>query len=455
MLPRLRSSFRDRDGFVFQHEGKYFRQVAPEYEPTYTRLRDSGLYARLHREGTLIPHRELPAGTHGFPGLVLEPDQLPVLLYPYEWSFSQWRDAALLTLKLQRTALGAGFTLKDASAYNIQFLDGRPVLIDTLSFEPYAEGQPWQGYRQFCQHFLAPLALMARCDPRLGQLLRTHLDGIPLDLASTLLPKRTWLSPGLLFHLHLHARAQSQYRNQDRKVAARAISRHGLLGILDSLESAIRGLLWQPAGTEWADYYQITNYDLAAGQDKAAVIAAWLKQCAPGLVWDLGANDGTYSRLALAQGATTVAWDIDPAAVEQCYRAMVRERQTRLYPALLDLTNPSPALGWNLLERQSLFERRPPDLALALALLHHLAIGNNVPLDQCADFFRRLTATLIIEWVPKADSKVAALLRNRRDIFPDYTEACFRAAFTRHYRVRERHALKNSDRVLYLLDAKP
>lgn len=454
-MRRLGSSFRDADGFVFEDRGRIRRQINRVYEPTYARLKSSGFYTRLHQKGWLIPHRELSAASPHGEGLVLEPDQLEVITHPFEWSFGQLRDAALLTLNLQRAALADGFSLKDANAGNIQFHGGRPVLIDTLSFEIYAEGRPWPGYRQFCQHFLAPLALMACCDPRLGLLLRLHLDGIPLDLASRLLRKRTWLRPGLLIHLHLHARAQGRYLNQDRKVAPRPINRRGLLAILDSLESAVRSLRWNPAGTEWAAYYEHTNYHPEAGRDKARIVERWLKQWQPALVWDLGANDGTFSRLAADGGAVTVAWDVDPAAVERCYRQVVRHQLKNLHPALLDLTNPTPPLGWNLAERQSLFERRRPDLALALALLHHLAIGHNLPLDYCADFFRRVADVLVIEWVPKSDSKVAALLRNRADIFTDYTEDSFQRAFGRHYRVRERQPLLNSDRVLYLLEATP
>jgi hypothetical protein len=355
-------------------------------------------------------------------------------------------------LALQQAALDAGFTLKDASAYNIQFHQGRPVLIDTLSFTPYVEGRPWEAYRQFCQHFLAPLALMAYRDPRLGLLARNHIDGVPLDLASRLLPRRTWLRPGFLFHLHLHARAQARYSNTNRQVPARPVSRHGLLGIIDNLESTVRALRWEPAGTEWADYYDNTNYASTSAQDKADTVRGWLARHRPGLVWDLGANDGTFSRLAAAGGATTVAWDIDPAAVERCYRGVVRDKLPNLIPAVLDLTNPSPALGWSLQERLSLLQRRRPDLVLALALLHHLAIGNNLPLERCADFFRQLGGTLVIEWIPKEDSKVQALLSNRADIFPDYTESAFEAAFTRSYRMREKRPITGSARVLYLLE---
>jgi hypothetical protein len=442
------ASFRDGDGCIFEENGKFLRRINPNYAPTHARLKESGFYARLWRDGWLIPHREV-ANSDG--GIVLEPEQLAVITYPYEWSFGQLRDAALLTVRIQRAAMEAGFSLKDASAYNVQFHQGRAVLIDTLSFEPYEEGKPWTAYRQFCQHFLAPLALMAWRDPRLGLLARNHIDGIPLDLASALLPWRTKLRTGLLLHLHLHARAQARYLNRDEAVAARPISRHGLLGILDSLESAVRSLRWQPGGTEWADYYDQTNYSPAATGEKESVVRAWVTQCSPRLVWDLGANDGRFSRIAAATGATTVAWDIDAGAVEQCYRAVVRTGDKNLVPALLDLTNPSPALGWELRERLSLFERRRPDLVLALALLHHLAIGNNVPLDRCAGFFRRVGDKLVIEWIPKSDSKVQALLRNRPDIFPDYTEHGFRTAFARHFPLVERHPLAGSDRVLYLM----
>jgi len=446
------SSFRDRDGFVFEQDGRILRRINPSYVATYSALQKSGLYRRLWDEGRLVRHREMPALSQDSPGLTLEPEQIPVILYPYEWCFSQLKDAALLTIRLQRTALQLGFTLKDASAYNIQYYEGRPLLIDTLSFEPYLEGRPWNAYRQFCQHFLAPLALMARCDVRLGQLLRTHIDGIPLDLASNLLPHRTWFNSGLLFHIHLHAKAQIRFQNNERKVAAQRVSRNGLLGILDSLESTIKDLTWKPNGTEWAEYYSITNYEKSADEDKRRTIDAWLAQNPAKYVWDFGANDGRYSRFVSGRSVMTVAWDVDPSAVEKCYLFGRKGKERFLLPALLDLTNPSPSLGWNLTERMSLFDRRQPNLVLALALLHHLAIGNNVPLPQCAAFFARTTRALIIEWVPKSDSKVQELLRNRADIFPDYTEDSFAEAFTRHYHLTHRHPIQDSSRVMYFFE---
>ena len=201
-------SFRDPSGFVYERDGVLYRRVHRSYAAHYDRLMDSGLYAALVGDGLLVPHEEVgPRGGEQDPYATLRPERVAFVSYPYEWCFSQLKDAALTTLRIQERALGFDMTLKDASAYNIQFHRGRPVLIDTLSFECYEEGVPWVGYRQLCQHFLAPLALMAHRDVRLGGLLRLHLDGIPLDLASTLLPARTRLDvPQAARRSDLHSR---------------------------------------------------------------------------------------------------------------------------------------------------------------------------------------------------------------------------------------------------------
>ena len=192
---QLGGSFRDPNGFVFVSEGTLYRQVNKSYQRHYDLLYSSGLYEALVSRHLLIAHDECDYLPHGNDQIykVLRPLPVPFVSYPYEWCFSQLKDAALVTLDLQKRALAHNMVLKDASAYNIQFLDGKPLLIDTLSFETYEEGRAWVAYRQFCQHFLAPLVLMSQKDIRLSQLLRVYIDGIPLDLAASLLPKRTYL----------------------------------------------------------------------------------------------------------------------------------------------------------------------------------------------------------------------------------------------------------------------
>jgi hypothetical protein len=345
-------------------------------------------------------------------------------------------------------------SLKDASAYNIQFVRGKATLIDTLSFEVYEEGKPWVAYRQFCQHFLAPLALMALKDVRLNQLLRVYIDGVPLDLASELLPSKTRFNFGLLTHVHLHAGAQKKYSGEEVKSRGGSMSKQAMIGLIDNLVSTIQNLDWTPRGTEWGNYYDITNYSDAAFEHKKQLIREWTGQVKPALVWDLGANNGVFSRVAGEGGTFVASFDIDPAAVEQNYRQVKSEKAENLLPLLLDLTNPSPSIGWANRERDSFGERGPADMVLALAVIHHLAISNNVPLPQLAGFFAETGTWLVIEFVPKSDSQVMKLLASRKDIFPNYTRDGFEAAFKEKFNIRAAVDVNESERVLYLMEKK-
>lgn len=449
----LASSFRDPSGFVFERDGVLYRQVNQVYAEDYELLTRSGLFAELVGAGLLVASESVGLDLASAPGAVavLRPERIPFVSYPYEWSFSQLQDAALLTLDVMAKALDRGMVLKDASAYNVQFRGGKPILIDTLSFETYREGEPWIAYRQFCQHFLAPLALMSKVDVRLSGLLRVHLDGIPLDLAARLLPGNTKLNPGLLTHLHLHAKALARPAGEAK--GAVRVPKTGLLGLIDNLRGVTLGLKWSPEGTEWADYYGATNYTPESMGEKHRLVEAFLVEAAPvrKTCWDLGANDGEFSRLAAAQGYDTLAWDIDPAAVEKAYRRVRSEGETRLLPLLQDLTNPSPSLGWASRERDSLTERGPAGAVMALALIHHLAIGNNVPLPWVAEYFARLGEWAIVEFVPKDDSQVIRMLAARKDVFDGYDEAGFEAAVASRFQVVRKEAIPGTKRTLYLL----
>ncbi|MFT5315231.1 MAG: hypothetical protein ACI9UK_001063, partial [Candidatus Krumholzibacteriia bacterium] len=432
----LAGSFRDPSGFLFRHAGRLLRQVNASYAQDLDLLHSSGLYDVLVAKELLIPHTEADLELAAAPGAVkiIEPELVPFISYPYEWAFSQLKDAALATLRIQRLALKHGMTLKDASAYNIQFHNGRPIFIDTLSFTAYVEGEPWVAYRQFCQHFLAPLALMAYSDVRLGSLSRTNIDGVPLDLAAKLLPWRTRLQPGLFMHIHMHARSQEQHADShddanSSKAKSTTVSRKSLDGIVDSLRGSVRKLQWRPGGTEWGDYYEDTNYTDSSLSEKRELVGRFLDLTESKMVWDVGANNGYFSRVASERGIMTIASDIDPTAVERNWLACRRGAEPKLLPLVMDLTNPSPALGWNHHERDSFLDRGPADTVIALALVHHLAISNNVPLPRLAQFFANAGKHLIIEFVPKNDSQVKRLLATREDVFPDYDLDGLEAAF--------------------------
>ena len=418
---------------------------------------DSGLYRRLVEERRLLPHAEVDAAAARPEDAykVLEPTALDFVSYPYEWCFSQFQDAALATLAAQRRAVEHGMTLKDASAYNMQFRAGQPQLVDTLSFEALREGQPWVAYRQFCQHFLAPLALMAGRDVRLSQLLRSNIDGVPLDLASRLLPRRSWLSPGLLIHVHLHALAQRRFAGRivaDERQRGRGMGREALLGLNESLDRAVGRLRWQAAGTAWAEYDRFHRYTETALVEKQRLVEEFLDRVRPQSVWDLGANVGRFSRRASQRGIPTIAVDFDPAAVELNYLRVREEKDEKLLPLVLDLTNPSPALGWAGRERMSLAERGPAGAVFALALVHHLAISNNVPLGMLAEYLASLTRLVLIEFVPKEDPQVQRLLVSRTDIFTEYSADGFEAAFREHFVTQRRDPVGESGRCLYWME---
>jgi len=447
------ASFRDPSGFVFISDGEIYRQIQKNYSEHYDHLVASGLCQELISSRLLVPHTEVDVkfSEDDSAYKILKPERIPFISYPYEWSFSQLKDAAILTLDVQKKALHSGMLLKDSSAFNVQFFQGKPLLVDTLSFERYHEGEPWIAYRQFCQHFLAPLALMSKKDVRLNQLSKLYIDGVPLDLASELLPFSTRISPALLTHIHLHAKTQKKYADKPIQRTKYRISLFQLRALIDTLESAVRAMGWKPEGTEWGSYYEGTNYSETAADRKKRLVEGFLKITGARMVWDLGANTGAFSRIASEAGIQTIAFDVDAAAVEKNYREVKRKKETNLLPLLNDLTNPSPSIGFENKERMSLEERGPADCLFALALIHHLAISNNLPLSRIAEYFSRLGNWLIIEFVPKSDSQVQRLLSTRVDIFPDYTQAAFEKEFTNFYELREASKIADSERTLYLL----
>lgn len=447
------SSFRDPSGFIFYEDGVLYRQVNESYKEDYELLMTSGLYENLVCNGLLIPHQETDVTKKTDACYkTIQPDLISYVSYPYEWSFSQLKNAALTTIRIQRTAMKYGMMLKDASAYNIQFMRGKPVLVDTLSFEKYEEGQMWKAYRQFCQHFFAPLVLMSCKDIRLGQLLRVYIDGLPLDLVSKLLPARTKMAFSVLSHIHLHAKSQKHYERKPIDVKKRKMSLRSLEGLVESLSSGIKKLRWAAEGTEWGSYYSDTNYSDSAFDEKKEIVSEFIDTYQPKVVWDLGANQGLFSRIASNKGINTISFDIDPAAVEQNYLECASRKEDNILPLLLDLTNPSAGIGWENNERMSFMRRGPADAVFALALVHHLAISNNVPLNKLAEFFSSICSRLIIEFVPKSDSQVKRLLVAREDIFADYTKTAFEAEFTKLFSILKAVNLSGSERTLYVME---
>ena len=370
------TSFRDPAGFVYFRDGELLRQVNQVYREHYDLLISSGLYDELVEAGLLVRHVEVATASAGtdLAYKVLRPERVEFISYPGEWCFSAYRDVGLAALEVQRRALQHGMSLKDCSAFNFQFHNGRPVLIDTLSFE-IDRGLAWAGYRQFCEHFLAPLSLLSLLDPRLGQLWHSSVDGVPIDLAARLLPWRSRLRFGLGVHLHLHSLLQKKHSGQSGVSRSAPVNLNAKLGLVESLRSTVGGLPIKHHRGEWESYYDEHSYSPQEFEHKATLVRAFLERSHAAIVWDLGANTGYFSFLACDLGLRALALESDAACVERIYLEAKARGATRLLPLVQDLTSPTPSFGWQNQERASIFERGRPDVVLALALIHHLALA--------------------------------------------------------------------------------
>ncbi len=446
------SSYRDPAGIIFISDGELFRRINSIYFPQYRALMSNGLYGELSELGQLVEHSLVrESGDH----LVIKPEKIPFISYPYEWSFDQLKDAALLTLDMQLSALEKNMTLKDATAYNVQFLNNKPIFIDTLSFEFYKEGAPWVAYGQFCRHFLAPLALMSSVSPDLNSLLKIHIDGIPLDMASKILPLKSYLNLGLLIHIHLQSKLGKGNKVEEKahKSSNKYIAKNALIALLDSLKSCITKLKLVEEKALWEDYYNKTNYTDESLNLKRQLVQEMTEKIgiANPVILDLGANDGFFSRAVSPNAKIVISTDFEAKVVNSNYLICKKAKIKNIFPMVLDIVNPAGSIGWENKERDSIFSRINADLTLALALIHHLAIGNNVPFLKLASFFAGRGSWLIIEFVPKEDSQVQRMLAVRNDIFDHYSIDNFKKDFQNFFEVILERKIQNSKRTLFLL----
>lgn len=429
------ASFRDPSGFVFTWKGKLFRQVNRSYAADYDLLMGSGLYDLLVKKRLLLPHTETEEIIFNKEQWykTLQPEQLRFITYPYEWCFGQLKDAALLTLSIMKLSVGKGMILKDATPYNIQFADGRPVFIDTLSFEKYDETKPWAAYRQFCQMFLFPLYIDD------GQkLLSVYLDGIPVDLTAKFLPLKSWFNLGTLLHVHLQKSVKGESKGN--------FSKTKLLQLVNHLESILHSLTYKKRHTTWSNYYSETILGEEYLKEKEKIFREFIEPLHVTSALDLGANDGYFSKI-LAAKTQVIAIDDDGASINKLYADSIRN----ILPLIVDISNPSPAIGFNNKERASFHERIKCEMVVALAVIHHLVIGKNLSLDMLAAYFSSICAQLIIEWVPREDEKVQQMLSTRKDVFTGYTEENFVMYFGKYFNTAKKAAIPGTKRVLYFL----
>jgi SAM-dependent methyltransferase len=456
-------SFRDPDSAVFTADGMVLRGLSGRAAAHYDRLRGTAFFPRLMESGQIVATTEYGGEAPPSPrgdrwARVVQHERVPVVSYPYEWSFAMLRDAAALQLDVLRAALEEGMSLKDGTAYNVQFVASRPTFIDIGSFEP--PSGPWPGYRQFCQTMLFPLMVQAYLGVPFQPLLRGAIDGLtPSNVAgmfSGLRRFRRGVLRNVTLHSVLERRVHASSEQVKRDLKTSGFSADVTKATVKNLAKLIGTLEVERRGSTWSDYRQTCSYSDAGAAAKRDFVRSSLAAGESRIVLDLGANDGAYSRVAAERATYVVAVDGDELVIDRLYRQLRSEGNENILPLVMNLVDPSGGLGWRNRERAAFVERIRPDVVLALALVHHLAIGANVPLPEVVSWLGTFGGRLVVEFVHPDDVQVKRLLANKPPgLFDDYRREAFEELLTEQFLVHEQQRLPGGSRTLYLAEAKP
>jgi len=468
-LAANQGSFRDPAGQVYEGalpDGEYriLRGLRVDALANAQLLLDAPFYRVLSDEGHVLPSVLIPPEAElarvpladGWAG-VMEHTRVPIISYPYEWPFSMLKDAALLQLRCLGAALEHGWTMKDATPFNVQWFGTNPVFIDIPSFTPWVDGEPWVGYRQFCAMFLIPLLLRAHLGIDYLPLLRSSLEGIPPVEGVKYFQGRNKLRRGVLAHLVFPARVERFVARRERDNAPararlpRRYSKAMVVGLAQSLARLVRRLDTNIAHTDWSHYDRTHSYAQEEHAAKAGFVRRHVLARRPRSVWDLGCNTGTFSRIGAEVADLVVAVDGDHDAVEQLYRAERQAGGGKILPLVMNLANISPAQGWAGVERMAFDGRGKPDMVLCLALIHHMRVSANIPNTAFLRWLRGLDAEVVLEFVNREDEMFEKLLANRKERFEDYSLDSFVAEVGRYFIIRERMELKGGKREIFAL----
>ncbi len=471
MLSSVPGSFRDPANRVYsfsensekgQDYGVY-RGVNQKSLDYYRELSQAPFFKGLVADRKLVRTKEVDSGNifkqiknDGWAG-VLEHEPVPFITYPYEWPFEMLKDAAILHLDILEEALEGGWTLKDATPYNIQWLNSRPVFIDIPSFEPWETGSPWVGYRQFCNMFLTPLMLRAHLDIDHLPLLRSYLDGIAPTEALKFFQGKNKFKKGVMAHLSLAARVETSIQKKERddvEVKARTARTHSkamVIGLVQSLNRLVKKLKVDIAHTDWSHYDKTHSYNDQEHDEKKGFVEKAIKAAPRKFVWDIGCNTGTFSRIAAAHADLVLGLDGDHDAVQQLYLKEKTEKDSKIISAVMNLANISPNHGWAGQERAALDNRRKPDLVLVLALIHHMRISSNIPTSLFLSWLRGLDAEIVIEFVTRKDEMVVKLLAHKSEQYLDYNVEQFASECEELFQISDRQILKGGKREIFHL----
>lgn len=466
MLDSDSGSFRDPNNKVYYYKKRVIRGVSEEAKRNWENISTQPFFKALLEKGSVIPTRKITEEDQTRSAILskgwkeaLEHERIPFISYPYEWPFSMLKDAALLQLKLVRDCVENEWTLKDATAYNIQWHKAKPVFIDTVSFEPRAANSAWVGYRQFCMMYLYPLMLKAHLDIDYLPILRSSLDGInPIEMAKIFRISQMFkkgVLPHVIFPAKMEDRISKTERDQ-KPVKKRAVknTQNMVLGLIAGLESVVRKLDVNIQHTDWSQYENTHSYADQEFIKKKAFVEKCVLAREWDMAWDIGSNTGTFSKICSPSCNSVISIDGDHDAIEQLYRREKINTESNILPLVMNLSNISPDQGWGGSERKSLENRGTPDIVICLALIHHIALSANVPIKMFMAWLRKLNSAVILEYVDRSDAMVEKLLANKSETYPDYNLESFEHCAKEMFDIKDTMLLKNGSRKIFYLTPK-
>ena len=450
-------SFRDPAGQVFYHSNKVYRIVKQTGKKRIDFLNSKDLINKSSKNNFLIESRLLNGQEIkdlGFKNeeIIFEHKKIPYVSYPYEWSFSQLKAAALHHLDFNLFLLDQGATLIDASAYNIQFIGSKPIFIDLLSIKEYIEGEYWYGHKQFCENFLNPLILTSKKGVQFNNWFKGNLEGIPTSDLNNLLNFLDKFSYNIFVHVYLLNKFENKYKDQNKEVKInlkRKFPKNNFISMLKQLRSFIKNLKPKKIKTVWENYSVANTYEKSEENEKVKIVKKFINENKFNKIIDLGCNDGFYSKIAVNENTNfVVGFDYDPISIDRAFNDL-KKNQTNFLPLIFDATNPSSNIGWNESERKSFNKRVDFDALLALAFEHHLVIAKNIPLLDAINWLISLAPKGLIEFVPKNDETIQKMIKFKGDIFPDYNENNFKNCIEKKAKILSITQITSSGRKIY------
>ncbi len=461
-LKKNSGSFRDPAGEVYHYNDRIIRIIKQKGKSRYEYIKKNNLIKESVEKNFLIESKEIENKFDNFSSgencYFIEHEKIDYISYPYEWSFFQLKAAALHHLNYQIFLLEKNAVLIDATAYNIQFKNNKPIFIDLLSLDKYNEGDYWIGYNQFLQEYLNPLLMQSLKGITFNNWYKGNLNGIYTEDLNKILSIKDKISLKIYMHVVLLEKFLRKTTSDPNIIIKKFkkkknLSKNSYKSILIQLKKWIENLEPAKRKSVWENYSIENTYEKNQKEKKLKILQEFINKLKPNKIIDLGCNDGYYSIESLKLDCkSAVGVDFDPNAINQAYKNS-KSIEKSFLPLYMDFMNPSSNLGWNEKERYSFLERANFDCVIAFAFEHHLSIANNVPLEQTINWILKIAKKGLIEFVSKEDFTIQNMLSVKGDIFPDYNKENFEYIINKKANIIKVNEITNT-RVIYEFEVK-